>query len=62
MEVLAIPSAGGHRKQFFRLLPAFEKHQSRFASTKPRFADTVQDFEFYCGANRKDKLGIKINC
>jgi len=60
MKVLAIASAGGHWIQLLRLVPAFKKHEIIFVSTKPGFADTVKDFEFYCipDASRKDKFLI----
>ena len=60
MKVLAIASAGGHWIQLLRLLPAFEHHEVIFASTKPKFAETVANFEFTCipDANKKNKLGV----
>ncbi|WP_031425166.1 glycosyltransferase [Flavimarina sp. Hel_I_48] len=60
MKILALASAGGHWIQLLRLAPAFEKHEVIFVSTKPKFAETVKDFEFYCipDTNRNDKSGI----
>lgn len=54
---MAIASAGGHWIQLLRVMPAFDEHEVIYVSTKPGFAETVEE-RFYCmpDANRKKKI------
>ena len=59
-KLLAISSGGGHWVQLLRLRPAFERHQTTYATVSPDYRSDIADAPFFSipDATRWDKLKI----